>query len=40
MLENDVRAPTQQILVTGQSARNDAEKNAKPSNQQRSSGRR
>ena len=40
MLEDDARITTQQILVTRQSARNDAENSSKPPNQQRSSGRR
>ena len=40
MLEDDVRAITQQILVTRQSARNDTERSSKPPNQQRSSGHR
>ena len=35
MLEDDVRAATQQILVTGQSARNDTARNLKPSSQRR-----
>lgn len=35
MLEDDVRAATQQILVTGQSVRNDATRNLKPSSQRR-----
>lgn len=32
MLEDDVRAATQQILVTGQSTRNNAARSLKPSN--------
>ena len=35
MLEDDVRAATQQILITDQSARNDAVRSSKPSNQRR-----
>ena len=38
MLEDDVRTATQQILVTGQSTKTDAERSFKPLNQQRSSG--
>ena len=38
MLEYDVRAATQQILVTGQPTKTDAERSFKPPNQQRSSG--
>ncbi|RVW97740.1 hypothetical protein CK203_028088 [Vitis vinifera] len=38
MLEYDVRAATQQILVTGQPTKTDAERSFKPLNQQRSSG--
>ncbi|RVW95047.1 hypothetical protein CK203_040104 [Vitis vinifera] len=34
MLKDDVRAATQQILVTGQPARNDAARNSRPPNQQ------
>lgn len=34
MLEDDVRAATQQILVAGQSVRNDAVRDFKPSSQQ------
>ena len=33
MLEDDVRAATQQILVTGQPARNDTKRSSKPPNQ-------
>ena len=40
MLENDVHATTEQILVTGPSARNDVKRSSKPLNQQRLSGRR
>ncbi|XP_034708989.1 uncharacterized protein LOC117932057 [Vitis riparia] len=36
MLEDDVCAATQQILVTGQPTRNDATRNSKPPSQQRS----
>lgn len=35
MLENDVHATIQQILVTGQSAKNDAIRSSKPSNQRK-----
>ena len=40
MLEYDVCAATQQIMVAGQSARNDAERSFKPPNHPRSSGHR
>ena len=40
MLEDNVRAATQQILVTGQSAINDATRNLKPSSQRRPPSRR
>ena len=39
MLEDDVRAATQQILVTGQTSRSGAERSTKPPDQPRSSGR-
>ena len=39
MLEDDVRATTQQILVAGQLARNNSERSSKPPNQPRPSGR-
>ncbi|RVX18608.1 hypothetical protein CK203_006562 [Vitis vinifera] len=40
ILEDDVRAATQQILVTGQPARNDVARSSKPPNQQRPPNRR
>ena len=40
MLENDVRAATQQVLVAGQASRSSAERSAKISNRPRPSGRR
>ena len=40
MLEDDVRAATQQVLVTGRPSRGDAERNAKPPNRPRPSDRR
>ena len=40
MLENDVHAATQQILVAGQTSRSDAKRSSKLSDQPRSSGQR
>ena len=40
MLEDDVRAATQQVLVAGRSSRGDAERNAKPPDRPRPSDRR
>ena len=40
MLEDDVRAATQQVLVAGRASRNDAERNAKPPDRLGSSDRR
>ena len=39
MLEDDVRATSQQILVTNQSTKNDKARSSKPSSQTRQGGR-